>query len=349
MAKVVSLEEARVKMYEKYDYTKLVAGIGVGIGVIFLIIGALNLTDQIDLSFKPLDNQDRNDDGTINAQDNNPGHDSDGDGIPDQGESPIRRFLNFLVFALLAFMGPIGFYKYKKMRDVKAIERRLPDFLRDVAEAGRFGMTLADAIVVSSRGRYGKLTPEIGKMAAQIQWGVPATEALRLFTERVKTPMVGRIVSIIRKSSDAGGNVADVLTMVSHDAKENQLTEDERKIAMSTYIAVIYISFLVFLVTIWILNVSFLPKMKETSAVIAERTAEMGGTATETGGGFGSPLAENVVELIANIQVAFFVAAIVHAIGDGILAGVLDNGQIVNGLRHSFIMLVIGFVLLILV
>lgn len=344
MAKIVSLEEARVKMYEKYDYTKLVAGIGVAIGVIFLVIGALNLTDQIDLSFKPLDNQDRNDDGTINAQDNNPGHDSDGDGVPDQGESPIRRFLNFLVFALLAFMGPIGFYKYKKMKDVQAIERRLPDFLRDVAEAGRFGMTLADAIVVSSRGRYGKLTPEIEKMAAQIRWGVPATEALRLFTERVKTPMVGRIVSIIRKSSDAGGNVADVLTMVSHDAKENQMTEDERKIAMSTYIAVIYISFLVFLVTIWILNVSFLPKMKETSTVIAETT---GGT--ETGGGMGSPLAENIVELIANIQIAFYVAAIVHAIGDGILAGVLDNGQIVNGLRHSFIMLVIGFTLLLLV
>jgi len=39
--------------------------------------------------------------------------------------------------------------------------------------------------------------------------------------------------------------------MVSHDTKENQLTLDERRIAMSTYIAVIYISFLVFLVTIW--------------------------------------------------------------------------------------------------
>src|SRR5205809_7893433 len=37
-------------------------------------------------------------------------------------------------------------------------------FRSDVAEAGRFGMTLADAIVVSSSGRYGKLTPEIKKI-----------------------------------------------------------------------------------------------------------------------------------------------------------------------------------------
>jgi flagellar protein FlaJ len=348
MPKPPSLEEARVKMYEKHDYTKLVASAGIVVGVILLVIGVLNLTNQIDMSIRPLDNQDRNEDGEIDRLDNNPGYDSDGDGVPDQGESPIRRFLNFLVFALLAFLGPIGFYKYKQMRNVKAIERRLPDFLRDVAEAGRFGMTLAEAIVVSSRGRYGKLTAEIEKMAAQIRWGVPATEALRLLTERVKTPAVGRIVSIIRKSSDAGGNVADVLTMVSHDAKENQLTEDERKIAMSTYIAVIYISFLVFLVTIWILNVSFLPKMKETSTVIEESREEAGG-AGEAAGGPGSPLAENIDELIENIQVAFYIAAIVHAVGDGLLAGVLDSGQIVNGLRHSFIMLILGFLLLLLV
>src|SRR6266566_2529464 len=100
-------------------------------------------------------------------------------------------------------------------------------------------------------GPYGfflaKKQREIKKMAAQISWGVPATEALRLFSERVKTPMVQRVIAIIVKSSDAGGDVADVLTMVSHDTKENQLTEDERRIAMSTYIAVIYISFMVFL------------------------------------------------------------------------------------------------------
>jgi hypothetical protein len=194
MAKQVSLEEARIKMYEKHDYTKIIAAAGIIVGSIFLLIGVLNLTDQVDMSIRALDNQDRNGDGVVDRLDNNPGHDVDGDGIPDQGESPTRRFLNFLVFALLAFIGPIGFYKARQAANIKAIERRLPDFLRDVAEAGRFGMTLAEAIVVSSRGRYGKLTPEIEKMAAQIRWGVPATEALRLLTERVKTPAVGRIV-----------------------------------------------------------------------------------------------------------------------------------------------------------
>src|SRR5207249_81443 len=249
------------------------------------------------------------------------------------GQQPIERFLFWLVFAIMGFIGPYGFFLAKKQREIKQVERRLPDFLRDVAEAGRFGMTLADAIVVSSSGRYGKLTPEIKKMAAQITWGVPATEALRLLATRVKTPMVERVVAIIVKSSDAGGDVADVLTMVSHDTKENQLTEDERRITMSTYIAVIYISFMVFLVTIWILNVTFLPKMLEASGAL------------ETGAGGAlagaSPLANDLPTVVYNVKIAFFVAVIVHGLGDGILAGVLDTGKIANGLRHSFILLVI--------
>ena len=297
------LEKARVRLYEKADRKPAIMATGTALMVLAGFIAFLNLINSINLGFR-------------------------GD------QRPIERFLFWLIIAILGFIGPYGFFLAKKQREIKQIERRLPDFLRDVAEAGRFGMTLADAIVVSGGGRYGKLTPEIKKMAAQITWGVPATEALHLFATRVKTPMVERVVAIIVKSSDAGGDVADVLTMVSHDTKENQLTEDERRIAMSTYIAVIYISFMVFLVTIWILNVTFLPKMLEASGALE------GGAGAALAGA--SPLANNLPEVVFNVKIAFFIAVIVHALGDGVLAGVLDTGKIANGLRHSFIMLVIA-------
>ena len=302
------LEQARIRLYQKADRTKVVLGVSSALLVVFGFIAFLNLIGSVTFSFRsyPADT--------------------------DPNQIHIENFLNWLVIAVMGFIGPYGFFMARKQREVKQIERRLPDFLRDVAEAGRFGMTLAEAIVVSSGGRYGKLTPEIKKMAAQISWGVPATEALRLFAERVKTPMVQRVVAIIVKSSDAGGDVADVLTMVSHDTKETQLTEDERRIAMSTYIAVIYISFFVFLVTIWILNVTFLPKMLEASGALSGASNLVSA----------SPLAENLPQVVNQIKIAFFIAAIVHGLGDGILAGVLDNGKIPTGLRHSFIMLLIA-------
>ena len=86
-------------------------------------------------------------------------------------------WIDWIILGVMVLVGPYGFYKSARLKRVKQIEDRLPDFLRDVAEAGRFGMTLADAIVVASSGRYGSLTPEIKKMAAQIEWGVPANEA----------------------------------------------------------------------------------------------------------------------------------------------------------------------------
>jgi len=40
----------------------------------------------------------------------------------------------------------------------------------------------------------------------------------------------------------------------------------------------------------------------------------------------------------------FIISVIIHAVGDGILAGVIQDGQISNGMRHSFVMLLIGFI-----
>ncbi len=198
-------------------------------------------------------------------------------------------------------------------------------------------MTLSEAIVVSAGGRYGELTPEIRKMAAQIQWGVPANKALSLFAERVDTPLVNRVVAIITKANQAGGNVADVLTMVSQDTKEIHQSEDEQRIAMTSYLAVIYISFAVFIVVIIILNTQFLVQMAEAGEQVSpEEIGAEGG-----GGGMGGT--EIKTENIPIIQYIFTIAVFVHALGDGIVAGVLQNGSISNGMKHSFILLVIGF------
>ena len=243
-------------------------------------------------------------------------------------------WIYWIMLGLMCLSGPYGFYMSWQYKKTQEIETRLPDFLRDVAEAGRFGMTLAQAIRVSSRGRYGRLTPEIQRMAAQIDWGVPASEALRLFAERVNTPLVKRMVSIIIKANDAGGSVADVLTMVAHDARETIINFNERRISMATYTVVIYVAFGVFLATIFILNTTFLPNMQEAGQQVNDSAKDAGVTNLP---------ATIQTDIIPTIQLIFIVSVAIHAFGDGILAGVLQDGKVANGLRHSFIMLLIGF------
>ncbi len=286
----------RILSTEASDKTRLVIGVTVAVVVICAFLAIIKMLGSAPLPLEPID---------------------------------------YAIFAMMAMFGPYGFYMSSKEARIHEIETRLPDFLRDVAEAGRFGMTLADAIVVASSGRYGRLTPEIKKMAAQIEWGVPASEAIRLFSERVKTPLVTRMSSIIMKANDAGGNVADVLTMVSHDAKETILTAQERALTMQTYVLVIYISFFVFIATILILQGQFLPKMQQAGEQVSAAAEKQG---------LGSiPGVTIHVDVIPTIGFIFLLSVLVHAIGDGLLAGVIQNGSIPIGMRHSFIMLVAGF------
>jgi len=286
---------------EKQDLSKKILGGSIGVALLFIFLAVLDQTGALNL--------------------------------------PIE-WIDWIIFALMIMIGPYGFYVAAKQKHIKQIEERLPEFLRDVAEAGRFGMTLAESIVVASSGRYGTLTPEIKKMAAQIEWGVPANEALRLFSQRVRTPLVQRMTSIIMKASDAGGNVADVLTMVSHDARENIISETEKSIEMSTYVAVIYIAFGVFLATIIILTASFLPTMEEAGSQLEEQLQGV-----EEQASFGG-MGQLDVSIIPEIAMIFLLASLVHAVGDGIMAGVLQKGSIPIGMRHSFIMIIMTFVVL---
>ena len=301
--KVRELSTTTTAKEEGLSRENLLLIVGSVIGIAFWIVAFLNYNGNLDLELRP-------------------------------GEGPgANPAIDFFVLGMLAVMAPYGFAMSAKLRRISKIEERLPDFLRDVAEAGRFGMTLPDAIIVASSGRYGMLTDEIKKMASQLEWGVPVTTALRLFEERVPTPLVQRVVSIVTRANEAGGNVADVLTMVAHDTRESQLAAQSRQISKLTYVTVIYISFFVFLVTIYIMAAIFLPQMITAGSAVSSSS-------------LGTSAVSLSFQYVPILFLAFMVAVIVHAVGDGIMAGVLYNGRISEGLQHATIMLIVGWLIM---
>ncbi|HEV8359921.1 MAG TPA: type II secretion system F family protein [Candidatus Thermoplasmatota archaeon] len=236
---------------------------------------------------------------------------------------------DFFVFAILVGLGPYGFMLQREAGRMRAIDAKFPEFLRDLAESKRAGMTLTQAVITASKGSYGALTPDIRKMAAQIEWGVSFSEALERFARRVKTPLIERSVSLIVQASEAGGNVVDILHAAAEDAREIQLLLRERKTAMSIYVMIIYISFFVFLAVIAILDAQFLPEVAKA----------VGGAKGVTVG----PIKFGTIDIAAFEQV-FFHAAIIQAIGGGFVAGVMEEGRPIGGLRHVFVMVIVGYI-----
>ncbi len=241
-----------------------------------------------------------------------------------------KNSIDFAIFAILTLIGPYSFYEYARFRKIDRMEERFPEFLRDLTESRKSGMTMARAVETSAKGDYGYLTPEIRKMATQISWGSSFTEALKLFAERLKTPLIERSTSLVIKASESGGRISDVIEAAARDSREIKILQADRRIEMKMYLLIIYVAFFVFLAVIAILSASFIPKL-------IGATQQAGGLPGMGGGGEGMSLWD--------YQFLYICISLVQAIGSGLVGGVFGEGNIPSGLRHGFIMVLITYVI----
>lgn len=245
----------------------------------------------------------------------------------------IGTSVDFLLLGIFIFTGVFGFYEYFRIHRVRKIDNRFPDFIRDLTESRRAGMTFTKAIMYSSKGNYGVLTPEIEIIARQISWGSSVENALYAFAKRVNTKLINRTVSLIIEASKSGGNVADILDAVAKDAREMKLIDSERRAGMMSYVAIIYVGMGVFLLIILVLCKSLLPNMLGGGAAQASEAYGVVGI----GGGGGMELKD--------VRGLYFYASLIQSFGMGLVAGVFEDGNFIAGVKHTFIMMIITWLI----
>jgi flagellar protein FlaJ len=241
------------------------------------------------------------------------------------GGLKLGTWIDYIIIAAVISSGTYGIYEYLRIKRIRKIDERFPDFVHDLAELRRAGMTFPKAILTASKGSYGFLTSEIQKIAKQISWGSSVEDALKNFAQRVNTKLVNRTVSLIIEASHSGGNVADVLEVASKDARELKLIASERRASILSYVAVVYVGFGVFLLIIIVLCSSLLPALLSSGGMQAG-LGRSGGITLEA------------------VTSVFFFASLIQSYGMGIVTGVFEEGKMVSGLKHSFIMLVITWI-----
>jgi flagellar protein FlaJ len=238
--------------------------------------------------------------------------------------------VDFMVFGLLCAIGPIGFYNSIKAKRKKEVEDHLPDFLREISSSTASGMTVFDAIKSTADGDYGRLTPELKIMAAQLSWGISVNEALKNFAERINTSAVKRIVVTINKALEIGGNTSVVFEAAAKEIDQTKLVEQQRKAEMSMYSIVIFISYFVFLAVILIINGTII-----SAFVDVQKKMPAGG------GGIGNlKIAEIDPSALRNV---FFTFILVQSMGGGLLGGFMMDGKISSGVRFCFVLVLISF------
>lgn len=236
---------------------------------------------------------------------------------------------DYLVFTAIIICIPLAFFHELKMRREKKIQAQIPDFLKKIASTNETGMTLAESIELMSRDDTGELSREIRKVWRDIEWGLDISDALIRFANRIQTYLVTRAMTLLTRAVESSGSVSDVLRVAARDATTFEMLKRERTTNMMIYIVIIYISFMVFAGIIYVLSTTFLAEMAAAGAKSA-------------GSGAGGFMRSFDLDLYNRI---FFHAALLQGFCSGLIAGTMGEGNVLSGLKHSIIMLVIAYVL----
>ncbi len=229
-----------------------------------------------------------------------------------------------VIFAVIAI--PYGYFDERDIKRVYEAERRISDFLRDIAEYTTFGMPISESIVRASQADYGALSDEVKRVAALISWGVPVEDAMTDFGKKFNSQDIERAGTIITRAAESGSNISDVMGMVSEFTSQMQLLRNAKFSEMKNYTMVMMISFGVFLFVILVLDIDFLPQLGSTHG----------------GSGFGILGGANV----NSIKEIFNIGMIIQGGGSGILSGVLRDGRISSGFFLAGVLVLVSVVIL---
>ncbi len=240
-------------------------------------------------------------------------------------------WMDYLPLAIITLLLPFAIYEGIKLRRLERIEDKFPDFIKDLAEYWKGGLSMTTAIDTISRGEYGALNKDVRVMATQISWGIAFEDVLRLFADRVQTPLVERTVMMVAEANKAGGKISDILLTAAADAREIRFLKDDRKRELGMYNIVIYVSFAVYLAVIVIISAIFLPAISESN-VSSGADADSG----TGGGGIGSIEVKDIDPW--QIDFIYWTSTLIQAIGNGMMGGVMSEGNIPAGFKHAVVM-----------
>ena len=239
--------------------------------------------------------------------------------------------IDYVIFGLISLMLPYGLYGRRRDQLRSRVEAKFPDFLRDLAEYWKGGLSMTVAIQTLAKGEYGNLNEDVNKMAAQISWGISFGEVLDMFTERVTSPIVTRAVRMVDEANRAGGRISDILLAASFDAREIKALETERRQEVGSYVTVIYASFFVYLGIILVLAQTFIPAIVDSAAAT---------------GSTGSMSIGNLTIREMNevwISTIFLYSLVVQGIGNGLAAGFMANGRLWSAFNRASFLLLVGW------
>lgn len=224
---------------------------------------------------------------------------------------PTFTFQALICVMAIAAMFPLMTAYEIRRRYVNRVETQLPEFLREIADMRDIGMTLQGAIFMISGNKTGVLSSEVKVVSEELRYGSSLSGALVRMEERIGLVSVKRAISLLVKASEVTDYIREILTIAIADLEHYLKMKSKRLNVSFVYLAVIYLSFGIYLYSAYQMNVAFISSFS----------------------------AYDISFDLTSNKTDMFHIGIILAFFSGIMAGQLSANSILCGLKHSIILL----------
>ncbi|MGD9275990.1 MAG: type II secretion system F family protein [Candidatus Pacearchaeota archaeon] len=240
-------------------------------------------------------------------------------------------FFILIGFGLLIGAIPFVVTSINETRIANEKEEMFLEFARNLVESVSSGTPISKSIINLKKKSYGVLSKNVRKLANQISLGIPLNSALQTFSKDVDNKTISRALTLIGQAEKAGGDIGRILQAVAGAVTMTDKLKKERKAAISTLVVQGYIIFFVFILIILIMQFKILPMV--TGLAGAGLEAGFSGTST-------------IVPIESSeLADAFLYLLLIQGFFSGLAIGKLSEGNIKAGIKHSFALMVISFLI----
>ena len=216
-------------------------------------------------------------------------------------------FESFMVLLLVLFCMPLLIAFEYRARLVRKVEKDIPNLLRDILNLKDVGVPLHEVVRIIKDSKIGILSRELRLAHAGMEWGETVVDALIEVVNRIGTASIRRVISLLINASQATENLREILLTTIEDFEFELKLKGERFMSGFSYLFIVYLSFYIFLYTIYSLNTSFLASFAKFGVV------SLSG-----------------LDLMYKISIML-------AMFSGIIAGQMEKGHLLHGLKHMCI------------
>jgi len=238
-------------------------------------------------------------------------------------QTPLQNLVDLpiaVAITLIVSVAPAAMVHQKIASKQASMERGVSNFLRDLTETRKTGLS-PEACISNLSGRdYGAFSKELRKMSSDIGWGIPMRNVIMAFVKKTRSWMSQIVMFLLLEAVDVGGGTISMIESLARFNNMTQEVEKEKKMSVRPYMIMPYFA-AILLVSTTLMTLLF-----------TTNTVAMGGAASTSSTNTGY------------LTLIFTVSVITHCYLIGLVCGKISEESLAAGFKHSALLVLFAIV-----